>query len=197
MLFGDGFEKTMKEHVEAMRCIRKSSSNSSKTTVVFSEGPPPGSVLRQWPSPRGRQQSQRPRAIPAVLSGPQRGKRELFEEEAPEQPSIKKTKTLGVELVSVEIDVPAVSILYAYANNPVISIMPQHSYPSTIINHLQTRGIVPMAQKLAERAVLPASRLTHCMENWRQITQDQWVLETVRGYCIPFVSDPRQRQLLR
>ena len=72
--------------------------------------------------------------------------------------------------------------------------MPQYSRPSAIVAHLQTRGIVPMAQKLAERAVLPAGRLTHCMENWRRITQDQWVLETVRGFRIPFVSDPRQRQ---
>lgn len=27
ILFGDGFEKTMKEHMEAMRCIRKTSHN--------------------------------------------------------------------------------------------------------------------------------------------------------------------------
>ena len=41
MLFGDGFKKTMKEHVEAMRCIRKSS--SAKTTESFSlkSRPPP------------------------------------------------------------------------------------------------------------------------------------------------------------
>ena len=35
MLFGDGFEKNMKEHVEAMRCIRKSLNSSSKSTEPF------------------------------------------------------------------------------------------------------------------------------------------------------------------
>ena len=35
------------------------------------------------------------------------------------------------------------------------------------------------------------------MENWRQITQDQWVLETFWGYCIPFMSELHQRQLPR
>ena len=43
MLFGDGFEKTMKEHVEAMRCIRKTSSKTSNESF-FSEGPPPGPI---------------------------------------------------------------------------------------------------------------------------------------------------------
>ena len=42
MLFGDGFEKTMKEHVEAMRCIRKSLNSSSKSTEpFFRKGRPP------------------------------------------------------------------------------------------------------------------------------------------------------------
>ena len=44
MLFGDGFEiKNMKEHVEAMRCIRKSLNSSSKSTEpFFRKGHPPG-----------------------------------------------------------------------------------------------------------------------------------------------------------
>ena len=41
MLFGDGFEKTMKEHVEAMRCIRKSSS-AKMTESFFWKSHPPG-----------------------------------------------------------------------------------------------------------------------------------------------------------
>ncbi|MGJ8945978.1 hypothetical protein AB9K17_24105, partial [Salmonella enterica subsp. enterica serovar Kentucky] len=36
MLFGDSFEKNMKEHVEAMRCIRKTSNN--KTEPFFRKG---------------------------------------------------------------------------------------------------------------------------------------------------------------
>ena len=42
MLFGDGFEKTMKEHVEAMRCIRKSSNNSKSAEPFFWKGRPSG-----------------------------------------------------------------------------------------------------------------------------------------------------------
>lgn len=38
MLFRDGFEKMMKEHVEAMRCIRKTS-HSKNESFFFSEGP--------------------------------------------------------------------------------------------------------------------------------------------------------------
>ena len=43
MLFGDGFEKTMKEHMEAMRCIRKSSNSGSKPSEpFFRKGRPSG-----------------------------------------------------------------------------------------------------------------------------------------------------------
>ena len=41
MLFGDDFEKTMKEHMEAMRCIRKSS-GAKMTESFFRKGHPPG-----------------------------------------------------------------------------------------------------------------------------------------------------------
>ena len=40
MLFGDGFEKAMKEHVEAMRCIRKTS--NKMTESFFRKGRPQG-----------------------------------------------------------------------------------------------------------------------------------------------------------
>ena len=164
------------------------------------EEPPPRSVLQQRPLPWGRQHSQGLRPVPAVLPKPQRRKRELPEEES-SKPSLKRQKTLRVELAApLEVPTPHVPVhcLYAYANIPVVSIMPQHCYPSTIVNHLQSMGIAPIAQTLAERAVLPAGRLTHCMENWRRVTQDQWVLKAIRGYRIPFVSEPpRQTQLPR
>ena len=35
------------------------------------------------------------------------------------------------------------------------------------------------------------------MDNWWKITQDQWVLEAVRGYKVPFISTPYQMQPLR
>ena len=43
MLFGDGFEKTMKEHVEVMRCIRKYS-NAKMTMSFFRRAAPQGST---------------------------------------------------------------------------------------------------------------------------------------------------------
>ena len=41
IFFGDGFKKTMKEHVEAMRCIRKTSSKTSNESF-FQKGRPQG-----------------------------------------------------------------------------------------------------------------------------------------------------------
>ena len=40
----------------------------------------------------------------------------------------------------------------------------------------------------------PAGRLHHYERNWKLITQDQWVLQTVRGYCIDFVAEPHQER---
>ena len=37
-----------------------------------------------------------------------------------------------------------------------------------------------------------AGRLRHFQQNWQRITQDEWVLETVAGYRIPFTHNPRQ-----
>ena len=43
-----------------------------------------------------------------------------------------------------------------------------------------------------------APLFTNCMENWRWITQDQWVLEAIWGYqIIAFTSEPHQTQLPR
>ena len=38
----------------------------------------------------------------------------------------------------------------------------------------------------------PSGRLVHFLDNWKTITQDNWVLQTVVGYKIPFVAPPRQ-----
>ena len=37
-----------------------------------------------------------------------------------------------------------------------------------------------------------AGRLRHCLINWEKITTDSWVLETVRGLRLNFVSPPVQ-----
>ena len=38
----------------------------------------------------------------------------------------------------------------------------------------------------------PAGRLVHFQSNWLKITQDRWVLNTIQGYMIDFVSQPHQ-----
>ncbi len=52
---------------------------------------------------------------------------------------------------------------------------------------LQVMGIVPLH---GPQAV--AGRLKHFVANWRRITTDRWVLETVNGYAIDLHSTPRQ-----
>ena len=60
-----------------------------------------------------------------------------------------------------------------------------------LIVYLAQRGVVePQAAQLS----LPvAMRLTHFHTNWNVITIDQWVLDTVNGFQIPFTSQPDQR----
>lgn len=37
-----------------------------------------------------------------------------------------------------------------------------------------------------------AGRLTFFKDNWSKISQDQWILNTIRGYKIEFVANPSQ-----
>ena len=39
-----------------------------------------------------------------------------------------------------------------------------------------------------------AGKLRHFVGNWRVLTADQWVLNTVQGFLIPFQEEPRQVQ---
>lgn len=38
----------------------------------------------------------------------------------------------------------------------------------------------------------PAERLAHHVANWQLVTKDQWILNTVKGYQIAFISQPYQ-----
>ena len=53
-------------------------------------------------------------------------------------------------------------------------------------------GIEPIATELAKRDLSLAGFLQYFMQNWEKITQDQWVLDALRGYAIPFTQ--RQHQ---
>ena len=51
---------------------------------------------------------------------------------------------------------------------------------------------LPKLNKIKPPDNLVAGRIKHFYLNWALITTDPWILETVRGYKIPFVCQPRQ-----
>ena len=116
MLFGDGFKKTMKEHVEAMRCIRKTS--NKMTELFFQRGRPPRDNIITTTVGVATATEKRP--VPPVLrqqlQQPQCRKRELPEEEP--APTVKRQRTLRDSARTPE-------IMYAYMNLPVLSILPE------------------------------------------------------------------------
>ena len=65
-------------------------------------------------------------------------------------------------------------------------------YPSSVVDQLKRKGIMPITAELARQDLPLAGRLQFFVENWKVITQDQWVLETVEGFAIPFTSPPYQ-----
>ena len=53
-------------------------------------------------------------------------------------------------------------------------------------------GIDPIATGLAEQNLPLAGRLQYFKRNWEKITQDQWVLQAIQGYKVPFTQWPYQ-----
>uniref|UniRef100_A0A1X7U1D4 Uncharacterized protein n=1 Tax=Amphimedon queenslandica TaxID=400682 RepID=A0A1X7U1D4_AMPQE len=53
---------------------------------------------------------------------------------------------------------------------------------------LVQKGVVPLE---VDKLVV-AGRLTLFKDNWSKISQDQWILNTIRGYKIEFLSSPSQ-----
>ena len=51
-------------------------------------------------------------------------------------------------------------------------------------------GIDPIATELAKQSLPLAGRLSYFKDNWVKLTQDQWVLEAVQGYRVPFTHQP-------
>ena len=64
-----------------------------------------------------------------------------------------------------------------------------------IINYKGTLAcqIACMGVKNLGLTDLPQAGLCHHLFNWSIITQDRWVLNTVQGYLIDFVSEPHQQ----
>ena len=65
------------------------------------------------------------------------------------------------------------------------------NFKRTFVLHFRGLGLTPI-----QMTDLPlAGRLVHFFQNWSVITQDRWVLNTVQGYLIDFVSEPHQQFL--
>ena len=56
-------------------------------------------------------------------------------------------------------------------------------------NAIAAKGILPLQKQSS-----PAGRLTHFITNCQKITKDWWVLNTITGYKIEFISEPHQHQ---
>jgi mRNA-degrading endonuclease HigB of HigAB toxin-antitoxin module len=67
------------------------------------------------------------------------------------------------------------------------------SYPHTLVKQLEDLGISQSIAIEVVREKRPlAGRLKYFLPNWEKLTQDQWVLECVQGYTIPFLHTPVQ-----
>ena len=49
-----------------------------------------------------------------------------------------------------------------------------------------------MKPQTAQLSLQVAGRLSHFLHNWEVLTTDKWVLETVKGFQVPFVGHPVQ-----
>ena len=65
------------------------------------------------------------------------------------------------------------------------------NWKTTLVNQIACLGVVHHYQPDLPQA----GRLVHYLTNWSAITQDQWVLNMVRGYQIDFVAKPHQGSL--
>ena len=64
------------------------------------------------------------------------------------------------------------------------------------VNHImQKLYVAGFATVQLQRSLPVAGRFDHFVENWRVLTVDQWVLNTVRGFLIPFREEPKQDQV--
>ena len=61
------------------------------------------------------------------------------------------------------------------------------------MGQLRGAGVEPIATELAKRNLPLAGSLQYFARNWAKITQDQLVLEAVRGDSIPITQQPHQQ----
>ena len=172
LLFGEGFEKKMKDQVDAVCCLRKS---GKPTESHFQQGRPHGTGYHRGRGSNRRRGGHRFHPYNNRSNGIETFRRSRSGHRAASE----KNKT-GTELAQ------RIALVYSYKCIPIVSLLPNiiNCYPSEMVNHLMRMGIVPLARDHAERGIPLAGRLKHFLPNWRVVTQDQWVLEAVQGYEI-------------
>ena len=66
--------------------------------------------------------------------------------------------------------------------------------PKESVNHrivyLSQQGYIK--PQTAQLSLQVAGRLSHLLSNWEVLTTDKWVIDTVKGFQIPFASHPVQ-----
>uniref|UniRef100_A0AC35GWB7 Reverse transcriptase domain-containing protein n=1 Tax=Panagrolaimus sp. PS1159 TaxID=55785 RepID=A0AC35GWB7_9BILA len=72
-----------------------------------------------------------------------------------------------------------------------ISVTPIAQDPKVMQSDIGKNRALPKFEKI--QAPLIAGRLKYYLNNWKIITQDRWVLKTIKGYALPFKSARKLR----
>lgn len=65
-------------------------------------------------------------------------------------------------------------------------------YPSWVVDQLRQAGVQMIATELVGLDLPLAGRHQYFIANWEVVTQDQWVLDAVKGFAILFTNEPHQ-----
>lgn len=77
--------------------------------------------------------------------------------------------------------------------SPPVQDNQQHSQGKVSKSHMPVNLNTPLITLLGLDALPPAGRTQHCMENWRKLTSDPWVLDVVKGYHLDLEQWPFQQ----
>ena len=87
--------------------------------------------------------------------------------------------------------VPTIPVTDHVLGMPILHLMP--TLPKHPCTELLEQGISPIAAGIANNHIVFAGRITLFQSNWRAVTKDHWVLQTVtEGYHIPLLATPVQ-----
>ena len=86
----------------------------------------------------------------------------------------------------------AESTQYTILGLPIVHLSLALENPSWI--QLSQRGILPLAETVCQTTQTFAGRISLFRSNWKALTQEPWVIQTVlEGYHIPLLSAPLQQ----